>query len=334
MRWDVNYRKDVDGWGEGMDVAIVGAGALGMLFGGYTHLCGYNVRFVVRRKKQAEAIESMGISLRLLTGKTHHFYPQVHLFGEPTFSSPAFLIIVAVKQPDLVPLLDWLSKSIRKDTALVFLMNGLGHPEKIKSYLPDHEVIYAVTQNGATRLSDTETVERGKGPTKLGTIPGKRKFSEGVQKWMEAMNAHLPLEVSPEIEAEMWKKGMVNACINPLTALFQVPNGELVRNKSLYWMMEQIFAELMPLTHEIWGKEHPLFVQEESIWQEIVGVCEKTAGNHSSMLQDIRFKRKTEIEALNGYFVRKASQLGHELKLNRFIRAAILALEEIQDNEG
>lgn len=319
--------------GESMDVEIVGAGALGMLFGGYAHLCGYNVRYIVRRKEQAEALKSRGVTLHLLRGVPLRFSPAVFTYNELFPPSPARLMMITVKQPDLLPLLDWLQGYAGKKTSLIFLMNGLGHPEKVQNYFPDHEVIYAVTQCGATRLSDTEAVERGTGMTKLGTIPGKVFANRELLSWVEAMQAHLPIEVSLEIEAEMWKKGMVNACINPLTALFQVPNGELVRNEQLNWMMEQIFAELMPLTLAVWGKGHPILSKEELIWQEIVGVCERTAANHSSMLQDIRHNRKTEIEALNGYFIRKGNRLGYDLKLNRFIRAAILALEDKSDYE-
>ncbi len=307
-------------------ISIIGAGALGMLFGTYSYLSGYNVQYITRRKKQASLIEEKGISVTLGDGQTVQYVPQAFACDEIKAPLVADLVLVVVKQPQLLELLPWLSNYVAPWSELLFLMNGLGHKEKVEHFLPKHTVMYGITQCGATRLSDWETMERGKGVTMIGSPQGLNP--PGVQRWKNAIAPYLEIVYSDDIEAELWSKAMINACINPITALFKVPNGALITNKHLNWMMREVYEELIPLFSKVWGENHPLVSAGEALWKKVINVCQQTADNRSSMLQDIVHHRKTEIEALNGYFVHLSERYGLKLTVNQLLYKAILALEE------
>jgi 2-dehydropantoate 2-reductase len=311
-----------------MQIIIIGTGALGMLFGTYAHLCQFKVHYITRRMEQARQIREKGLCVKLYSGQTVHYYPQVTAVKEMTGRVDADLGIVTVKQPALGQVLPWIVNHVSQQCDLIFLMNGLGHQELVENFLQRDKIMYGVTQCGATKLSDIETVERGRGVTKIGSFSGSNPANASVQHWMKQMGDYLDVSLTSEIAAEMWSKAIINACINPLTALFQLPNGKLIENRHLNRMMRQVYDELLPLTAKVWASDHPLNLNKEELWKKIENVCRLTAENYSSMLQDIRNNRKTEIESLNGYFVRQASRYGLNLSANQLLYHAILALEE------
>ena len=98
------------------------------------------------------------------------------------------------------------------------------------------------------------------------------------------------------MEGRYAQKLVVNVCINPLTALLRVQNGELISNPFFYQMMEQVFQEVAFL------------VKKEIVWQMVRHVCERTSRNTSSMLADVRANRQTEINAIIGYVLEEAKK--------------------------
>lgn len=302
-----------------------------MLFGGYTWLAGScRLTILTRRSAQARTMREKGFSLRLPDGDVLEAKPHVLASQEGDFlSSQPDLILVTVKQTQLKPVLEWIKSHIAASRPLLFIMNGLGHHEHIERTLPHRQVYYGVTQCGATKIGDTAAEVRGKGVTMIGTPYGcESEPSVALSQWMKHITPYLAIEWSDRIEQAMWKKAVINACINPLTALFQVPNGELVKRSSLTKLMRQLYAELVPLVETVWEQENNFILAGGGLWEEIVAVCTKTASNHSSMWQDIQRGRRTEIEALNGYFVTKAVRYNMDLPVHRFISQAIHVLEE------
>ncbi|QZT33124.1 2-dehydropantoate 2-reductase [Caldalkalibacillus thermarum TA2.A1] len=319
-----------------MHVLVIGAGAMGILFAGYTWLAGHrHLTVLTRRLAQARAINDSGLHLKLPGEKLLHLKPQAIAAEEDDkLESQPDLSLVTVKQTQLIPVLSWIRRNINADKPVVFIMNGLGHHDYIREALPHHRVFYGVTQCGATRIGDTKAEVRGTGVTAVGSLAGGTVDSApSFSRWREDIAPYLDVCWTNRIEQTMWKKAVINACINPLTALFQVPNGKLADFPALTQLMKQLYDELQPLIQAVWGKETPSILEEGRLWEEIIGVCHRTADNHSSTWQDIRHGRRTEIEALNGYFVKKAAQYHIDLPAHRFVRQAILALEEMKNDD-
>lgn len=113
------------------------------------------------------------------------------------------------------------------------------------------------------------------------------------------------------------QKLVVNVCINPLTALLQVKNGELITNPFFYQMMEQVFKEVVFLVKE----------EKEMVWEMVRHVCERTSHNTSSMLADVRANRQTEIGAIVGYVLEEAKKQQRSVPTLQFLFDAIKGLE-------
>jgi 2-dehydropantoate 2-reductase len=317
-------------------VLIVGAGAVGMLFGHYLTQVGIRVTFVTRGREQSGQIRDQGCILIDLKGCQHTIKPKTVAFEDETAGTVAghddvAAVLVTVKQPQLPQVLDWLQASLADSIPVIFLMNGMGHLERVQDALPN-PVYYAITQCGATRRAGHLVEEKGRGVTRIGSAEtgqtGEQDDRQRIAWLLQAFSAYgHALQWSSRIEVEMLRKCVINACINPLTALFQVQNGQLVHNPNLNVLMQYLYAELEALYAGRQRMQKDVF-QQGLLWEEIEKVCRITSQNQSSMLQDILNKRKTEIEAINGYFLSVAQQKAVSLPCHQFVFTAIKALEQ------
>lgn len=120
----------------------------------------------------------------------------------------------------------------------------------------------------------------------------------------------------------MLRKLLINAVINPLTAILRVPNGAVVKSPDRLELARTLFRE----THEVLGA-YGLEGEAADLWNAIVRVSEATAGNRSSMLQDVEAGRETEVDAINGMIVRMAVEKGLEAPWNHMATALVKALK-------
>ncbi|WP_025028055.1 ketopantoate reductase family protein [Caldalkalibacillus mannanilyticus] len=324
-----------------MKVLIIGAGALGLLYGSYTKMADrlHDVCFLTRTEKQAEQLRRQGLCYKtgknefLLTVDSASYERSIDLKNDP-FSS-VDLVLITVKQTHLEAILPWIKTHLSSVVPLLFIMNGLGHAEKVQNALPEYSHFFGVTQKGATRLSTTSVEERGRGKTRVGCLPGLDKPSSHsylvLEKWLkELQKGSIDINLSPEIEFEMWKKCILNACINPLTGLFGIENGKLVEEMHLNNMMRELHDELAGLLAIIRPSFAEKMFDNGMCWEEIERVCRITSQNRSSMEQDIRYGRQTEIDAFNGYFLQEARIRNIHLPAHQFVYSAIQFLQNKQ----
>jgi 2-dehydropantoate 2-reductase len=333
-----------------MRVLIIGAGSVGLLFGCYLSQMNMNVTYLTRSKEQADKINSSGVTLHHLDGKRTNL--DAHAFSfeqskqQPKSNDPLLLesgmepipginmVIVTVKQTQLVTVLPWIGEYVDKKVPTLFLMNGMGHQEKVRHSLPHHSYLcFGITQNGATKITLNEVAERGRSITKMGKIVPRsdkliRKEKREFQSLVDQLNAQgIQMVWSEDIETDMLRKCIVNACINPLTALFQVTNGSLITHSRLHNLMHQLYLELAVLIKKARPKEAEKILKNGELWQEIENICRITSDNLSSMVQDIKDQRQTEIESITGYFLDQASLNDLEMPYHRFLYESICYLQ-------
>lgn len=111
---------------------------------------------------------------------------------------------------------------------------------------------------------------------------------------------------------------MANALINPLTALFDIPNGALLDSPDTLKLMRELFEEASAVAFANGQK------MGETDWQEIVTICRNTSRNHSSMLQDVKRQKRTEVESINGYLVARGKEAGITTPLHEVLLRLIL----------
>jgi 2-dehydropantoate 2-reductase len=132
------------------------------------------------------------------------------------------------------------------------------------------------------------------------------------------------VEVLADVDTLIWGKLVINAAINPMTALLRVPNGELLVRESARQLSADLAREVAAL-----AKAQDIQLAFDNPVGAAEKVMEKTATNNSSMFQDVQRGAPTEIDAICGAVVRIGEQVGVQTPVNRVLWLMIRALREV-----
>lgn len=280
-------------------IAIVGNGAIGGLIGFKCQQLHYDYQHLVKTPQHP-------IQVTDITGLSNCFPPPVSLITEP---SQFDILILPVKAYQVLPVLRQLQPFIQPNHVIVLLHNGMGTIDQVTNLLPSNPLIAAITSYGAFKPDANTLIETGLGQTHLGWI----SHSDATLKHtIEPILAALlpPSQWHQDISMALWKKLAINAVINPLTALNNIKNGKLADSK-----YTDIIINICDEISKVMSALGYAVVTTELI-ENVQSVITATANNYSSMHQDIKFKRQTEIAFINGYIVTKATELNIEVPYN------------------
>ena len=261
-----------------MKLHIVGGGSIGLLIAASAAERGDDVIVHVRRKEQAEALTLHGVTLIDELGSETHTVRATTSFD----CGDDGLVIIAVTGPALFDMKDALERQIGHRPVL-FIQNGVRHIEWARQSFPNAH--FASVEHGAVRVSDTVVEHRGYG--RVLTVPSEHEL---FIRWFDRHRmSRLAIELVNDrsVDAVLWRKAVINCAINPLTALLRIKNGELLTNRVAYDLMEKVYMEIITGVPEL---------EQVVQWSDIVEVCQRTAGNESSMLKDVVAGRVTEID--------------------------------------
>ncbi|MEK8129702.1 2-dehydropantoate 2-reductase [Paenibacillus filicis] len=319
---------------------LIGAGALGILFAVRLARTGVSVEMAVRREEQASLIAGRGLSL--LEAGEHELVaePSVRLLSDPTVrvrggikeaedagraDGPHFIILAVKQHAITLELAESIRGLMGPDTWVVCLQNGIGHAEKLARSIHPERLLLAVTTEAALRLSDRASSHTGQGETHIGSFTDglEAQLSQAAKKKLvkELEMAGFRSFLSNNIKSRIWQKLLINAAINPLTAILQVHNGTLLELDGALELMHELVNEGTRLA-EAYG-----IGLENDLWLTVREVCTRTAANRSSMLQDLGAERPTEIEAITGSMLELARESGLELRSHQSVYLLVKALE-------
>ena len=223
---------------------------------------------------------------------------------------PIERLVVTVKGPDTrSALAPWIAR-LADNAVMVCLQNGIGAIEQVA--LPDTtRVIHAVSTDGAWRDADQIFVV-AENDTRMGDgSPEMPPWFATLQRFWSG------LIWSEDIQWDRWRKLAVNAVINPLTALYQCRNGELLDGGEHQQALQRL-AEEVDLVAAArlpdWPNDTPSRAAEIAL---------ATAENTSSMLADVQAGRVTEIDYINGFLLHQALQLGLHLPAHQRLYTAL-----------
>ncbi|WP_242297028.1 2-dehydropantoate 2-reductase [Bacillus cereus group sp. BfR-BA-01382] len=291
-----------------MKIGIVGPGAIGLLYTFYLQKSNQNVTLFTRTAKQAEELNETGVTcIRDRTCET--VYPSV-LPIESMVAQNLDYIFIAVKQYHIDDILPFVEGA----ASLIFLQNGMSHLQKMLN-IGCENIAVGIVEHGAKKEGGHIVHHTGVRVTKFGVVCGQSIHFESVFHSFPV--SYFPVQIETDWKEIMHKKLVVNVCINPLTALLGVKNGELTKNRFFYQMMEQVFQEVAFLIRG----------EKEMVWQMVRNVCEGTSRNTSSMLADVRANRQTEINAIVGYVLEEAKKQQRPVPTLQFLFDAIKGLE-------
>ncbi|WP_044337487.1 ketopantoate reductase family protein [Rossellomorea aquimaris] len=292
-----------------MKIGIIGGGAVGLLFAGYLGRK-FDVTLFVRREAQVQSLSMNGINVHK---ESSSFTTQVRSDQLTEVPLKFDLVIVAVKGYDLKSLENVLVL-MDKNQPLLFLQNGIGHLDWVKS-LPHQNLLAGSVEHGALKENDHTLLHSGEGKTNLALIRGEWGV---VEELVSQSIPSFPFLLKQDFEEMLLTKLFVNVLINPLTAITRITNGKLVENPHLHQLQKDLFQELLLL-----------FPQMEGIisFERVEEICTNTYQNRSSMLKDIESSRKTEIESILGVLVEKAYKEHHFVPIMNIVYRLVKGIE-------
>ena len=301
-----------------MKTVIMGAGAMGSLFGGLLTLSGEDVWLVDIWKEHINTLRSKGIAMEE-KGKTQTI--RVNAAVDVTSVGKADLVLYFVKTYHTEKAISDSLALQKEDTVFLTLQNGLGNEEAICKQVGRKNVMLGVTNHGATLLGSGHIRHAGWGKTYLGELDGKIT-DRATQIARAFCNAQIETEVSPNIPSLVWDKLLINVGINALTALTGLKNGQLLDYPETLRLMEALVSEAVEVAR---GKG--IRIEGDPI-DKVKAVADATRENRSSMGQDFDHRRRTEIDAINGAVVREAERLGISVPYNQMITDLVKVIEK------
>ena len=297
-----------------MKILIVGTGALATLFAARLTEAGHTITMLGTWKEGLDALNKHGARLIDSNGKEKQF--KIQATDDLRDCLDARHVIVLVKAWQTERVAKQLAEYLAEDGVVLTLQNGLGNYETLAQYLGDNRIILGTITIGATLLEAGLVKEGGEG-----TISIEQNQALGP---LEAAlkSAKFKVEIVEDAQSLVWGKLVVNAAINPLTALLRVTNGELFERPSAREMMGRLSQEVAQVAR-VENIKLP-FIDPIAA---AVEVARKTAANRSSMLQDVLRGAPTEINAICGAVVRTAQKYGVETPVNWACWKLVKALE-------
>ncbi len=302
-----------------MKIAIIGSGAMGSLYGGILAENGHEVYLIDVFKEHVDAINHKGLCI--VKNNEERYIRDVKAVVDSSSIGIVDLAIVFVKSTITDIAVKGNKSILGENTVVLTLQNGLGNIEKINKVVDISQIIVGTSANGASFIEPGKIRHSGHGGTVLGEISGeKTKRINEIHKIMdleELGNA----KISENVMSLIWEKLIVNCGINPLSALTNLKNGQLLETRESEEILEHIVAEAIKVSQK---SNILLSFNNADYCKE---VCRATSENISSMLSDVINNRKTEIMNINGAIVRIGEKLGVDTPYNKIVTNLILLKE-------
>jgi 2-dehydropantoate 2-reductase len=312
-----------------MKIFVLGAGAMGGLFGAKLHAAGHEVWLYDIWQEHVQQIQEYGLIVEEVDGERNVVNVPASA-SDASSLAEADLLLVEVKTYDTYDALRAVQEWLPPATFVMSLQNGIGNLEEMRRALPDHErVILGTTAQGSNVVSAGHVLRTGAGPTEIGDPrpePERDKMAEIAAAFNDA---DVPMTVAADVMPSVWAKLAANAAINPLTALTGLRNGDLPTAPGMREIYAAIVGELVEVMDGLGiGRIKDDYVAYAEF------VMEVTATSYSSMLQDIRNRRRTEIDAINGAVAKFGASVAVDTPVNRMIASLVSQRQRDYLEEG
>jgi 2-dehydropantoate 2-reductase len=300
-----------------MRTVIVGPGAMGCLFASCLTKNGADIWLLDKNEERARIIREQGITVEGLL----EFKQQVRITSSTNEIKTADLIIISAKSYHTKEAILFSRPLIGKDTLILTLQNGLGNIETISEISGQEKVIAGVTSLGATLTDIGKLRFAGKGETVIGRIDAKIPVE--LRYIREIFNkCGFETRISRDIKGALWSKLIINTGINALTAITRIPNGKLIEYPGTRKIMRDAVLEAVKV-----AKRKRIKLTYDDPLAKVESVCEATAANISSMLQDVLRKKRTEVDFINGVIVRMGQESGIPVPVNSVLLDLVKTIE-------
>jgi 2-dehydropantoate 2-reductase len=298
-------------------IAIWGVGAMGSLFSGYLSAVA-PVTMVGNWQAQIDAVRREGLTIHHGNGSASRFFPAMarHATDLPTID----LAFVLVKSHQTSHIAAHLARVLSPSGVVITLQNGVGNLDALSRAVGAERATQGVTAQGATMLGPGEVRHAGAGPTHIALLPARAALIEDSVALLN--QAGIETTTTDSADSLIWGKLAVNAGLNPLTALLEVPNGELLETPQRTRFMIAAAREVEAVAVAL-----GIALPYRDVAAHVMNVARVTGPNISSMLQDVKRHVPTEIDAICGAVV----QRGAHLKIPTPVNAALVHLMQAKE---
>lgn len=273
-----------------MKIGIIGGGSIGLLFA-YFLQKKHEVTVYTRTEEQKTNLLLNGL---LLSEGDQVYQSGLRVKTIKEWTCEDGLTIITVKQYQLHEVIQIISNQSKSAfSSFLFLQNGMGHVKWLEE-LEAENIYVGSVEHGAYRVSGNHVAFTGHGVTKVAVYRGDDVL---IREIIRQEIDRFPFVYEDSYYEMLVSKLIVNAVINPLTALLKVKNGELINNPHFNLVFCQLFDEVVDV----------LKIENRAVYFDLlVNICRNTAENRSSMLKDMEENRQTEIDAILGYLIEKS----------------------------
>jgi 2-dehydropantoate 2-reductase len=301
-----------------MKIAVVGAGAMGSIFGARLAQGGHDTVLVDVAPALVERINADGVTVVRQDEET---VTRVPATTDPASVGTVDIVAFCVKCYQTAAAAELARPLIGTDTVIASLQNGWGNGDVLAGAYPADQIVVGVTYNSGTVLDVARVAHPGVGPTTLGS------FTEGSMDGAERLagaltDGGLEATVASPIRPEIWKKLILNASSLPPAALTGMTAGAMTADEDMHELMTAAAREAVAVAQ---AQGYDIDADERIDY--IHTLSGKAGPTKASMLQDVEGGRRTEIDVINGAVVRAADETGVPVPINRAFVQLIRAWE-------
>lgn len=292
---------------------ILGAGSIGCLWASLLSRAGPDVSLILRNRAALEQWPDDGRLDITGAGEQHRLHCRLET---PATELPIRHLLVTTKAYDTLRAVEAIQSRLQPGAEIVLLQNGMGQQQALLEQLADIRLWAATTTAAAWRESRSLLHCVSLGDTHIGPLTGD---SPSLPSGWDKLAA--PLHPCADIQPHLWRKLAINCAINPLTALYGCRNGMLLEHAGHREVMLRVCEEVERVAA---ARDIELF--PGGLAARVTEVARATGDNLSSMLQDVRHGRRSEIEQITGFLCRQARLLNVKVPVNLSLLQGIRAL--------
>ncbi len=309
-----------------MRILIYGAGAVGSVLGGFLASAGQEV-VLLGRSWHLDAIEKQGLVIAGIWGnRTVQGLSLARNLAQLDKPKAFDWVFVCVKSHQTAAVAKTVPQMLGPQSLVCAFQNGLGNEEALREFVPQEKLALGRVIFGAEIEPGRVTVTVNADDVRIGSSSAQFPNPRLIELVEAFQKSGLPAQSTGKIQTVLWMKVLYNSALNGLSTLFDVPYGKLLDEAITRQLMEKIVDEAYQV-----AKARKVVLEPDNAQSYLqllfTQLIPSTAGHHSSMLQDLKRERLTEIDALNGAIARLGAAAGVPTPINALITRLVHAQE-------
>ncbi len=305
-----------------LNVAVLGAGAMGCLFGGLLAEKGLKVTLIDVWKEHIDAINKNGLKMDGFGGDR---FIKISATNDPKSISPVDVVIVMCKATALEQALTNAKNIVGDKTVLMSFQNGIGHEAIMQNIVGVDKFLGGTTTQASNILGPGHIKNHASLPSWIGEYEGG--LSDRVKDIAQTFTAHgLETIASDNVKKRKWMKLFALTAVGPLSAIFDMHHTELYVTNKESKLARELGKQIILETRKV-AQADGVEVSEDECLEMFLKIVDSNQTNKSSMAFDIQYKRKSEIDFINGSVSKIGKKHGVPTPLNDMLYKIIKVKE-------